>query len=306
MFRAIVGQPIDQARIASTTVTLPSSIGVALGSTVCPSAQADAGSCPAASQIGTASASTPLLPLPLSGPVYLTQTAGSPLPGVLVQLHGLVDLTVRGQVTTGANRALVNRFDGIPDVPISRFELFFTGGKHGALGTSRDMCRGAAQKLSASFVGHNGATFSRSAPVGVQGCKPVITASLRHARSARPKLLLSFREPAASTAIKQLTVALPPTLSGKSSAGKGVHVVAGRRRLGRKSFKLSGHKLVLRNLPAGTHVLKVGLSQGAIKPRSSLRQRAAGGKRPLLRFGIQLTDSAGAKSSLGVKTWAKP
>jgi hypothetical protein len=301
--KATVGQPIDQARIASTTVTLPGTLGVVLGRQVCPAPQADAGSCPASSQIGTATASTPLLPAPLSGPVYLTQ--GTTLPGVLVQLHGLVNLTLRGHVSV-SNGSLVNRFDGIPDVPISSFQLAFTGGRNGALGTTRDMCRGAVQRLSASFIGHNGATFSRSAPMLVQGCKPVITASLRHAKSARPKLLMSFREPAVSTAVKQLTIKLPPTLRGVGSrARKGVHLVAGKRRLGRHSFKLSGRTLVLRHLPAGTHVLKIGVSKGAIKLRKSLRQRAQGGKRPLLRFGIQSIDSAGGRASFGVKTRAR-
>ena len=67
-----------------------------------------------------------------------------------------------------------------------------------------------------------------------------------------------------------------------------------------------GGTLTLRNLPTGTHVVKVGLSQGAIKPRPSLRQRAAGGKRPLLRFAIQFTDAIGTKSVFGIKTRAKP
>jgi hypothetical protein len=307
LFRAIVEQPITQARLASTTVTLPNSLGVALGKAICPAAQADAGTCPATSQVGTANASTPLLPLPLSGPVYLIQVPGQPLPGVLVQLHGLVNLSLRGHVSTGPGGALVNRFDGIPDVPISRFELAFTGGKDGALVTTRNLCRGGVQKLSAAFIGHNGATFTRTAPVGIQGCKPIISASLRHAKSAKPKLLLSFREPAVSTAIKQLTLKLPATLRGvKGKARRGVHVVAGRKRLGRKSFRLSGRTLTLRKLPAGTHVLKVSVGSGAIKLRKSLRQRALNGKRPLLRFGIQAIDSAGTKSSFGLKTRARP
>ncbi|HEY1596705.1 MAG TPA: hypothetical protein VGF74_15015 [Thermoleophilaceae bacterium] len=308
MLRAIVGQPIDQARIASTTVTLPKSLGVVLNQ-VCTLAQADAGNCPAGSQVGTATAVTPLLPLPLSGPVYLIQATGPGggiVPGVLVQLRGLVNLTLRGQVSVQPGGGLINRFDGIPDVPISRFELDFTGGKKGSLGTARDLCRGAPQKLSAAFVAHNGAIFTRSAAVGVQGCRPVVTASLRHAKSTRPKLLMSFREPAASTAVKQLTIKLPATLSGvKSRARRGVHLVAGKRRLGRGSFRLSGHTLVLKKLPAGTHVLKLSLSQGAIKPRRTLRRRALSGKPTLLRFGIQSIDSAGAKSSFGVNTRAK-
>ena len=305
MLRAIVQQPIEQARLASTTVVLPKTLGVTLGKQPCPAANADAGNCPASSQVGTATAATPLLPAPLSGPAYLIQVPGSPLPGVLVQLHGLTDLSLRGQVNISAN-GLVNQFNNIPDVPISRFDLHFSGGKTGALGTSTDMCRGAPQKLSASFVGHNGATSSRTTTVGVQGCKPIITVSLRHAKSARPKLLLSFREPAVSTAIKRLNVKLPPTLRGKRGARKGVHVVAGKRRLGRKSYALTGRTLTIKNLPKGTHVVKVGLSKGSIKPRKSLRQRAQNGKHPRLKFTINFTDSVGTKSVFGVKTKARP
>jgi hypothetical protein len=298
LLRAIVEQPIEQARLASTTVTLPPTLGVALGKSVCPTAQADAGNCPATSQVGTAEAETPLLPAPLSGPVYLIQVPGNPLPGVLVQLHGLVNLSLRGAVTTGAGGALVNRFDGIPDVPISRFELDFTGGKDGTLVTSRDMCRGAVQKLTAAFVGHNGATFTRSAPVGIQGCNPIITASVRHAASPHPKLLMQFREPAVSTAISKLTLSLPPSLRGKRHARTGVHVVAGKRRISKKNFTLTGRTLVIRKVPANTHVLKVGLSHGAITVRRQIGKK--------LSLAIQMVDSVGTKTTFRVKARAKP
>jgi hypothetical protein len=306
LLRAIVEQPIEQARLASTTVTLPASLGVALGKQACPAPQADAGNCPAASQVGTANATTPLLPGELKGPVYLIQVPGSALPGVLVQLRGLVDLSLRGTVSVGPGGALVNTFNGIPDVPISHFELEFSSGKNGALLSGQDLCRGAGQQVKASFIGHNGATFSRTAPVGIQGCKPIITASVRHAKTTKPALLISFREPAVSTAVSGLTLRLPPALRGKRGAHNGVTVVAGKRKLGRGSFKLSGTTLVLRKLPAGTHVVKVGLSHGAVTPSKSLRQRTIGGKRPLLNFSIQALDEAGTKSSYSVKARAKP
>jgi hypothetical protein len=50
----------------------------------------------------------------------------------------------------------------------------------------------------------------------------------------------------------------------------------------------------------------VGISRGAIKSGKSLRQRTAGGKRPLLRFALQVTDAVGTKSSYSAKTRAKP
>ena len=191
-------------------------------------------------------------------------------------------------------------------MPISRFEFDFTGDKDGTLVTSRDLCRGAVQKLTAAFTGHNGATFRRSTPVGIQGCNPIITASLRQVASPHPKLLMQFRAPAVSTAISKLTLSLPPSLRGKRRARTGVHVVAGKRRISRKNFRLTGRTLVIKKLPAGTHVLKVGLSQGAIKPRSSLKQRVGNGKKTLLSFGIQSIDSVGTGSSFEVKARAKP
>jgi hypothetical protein len=106
--------------------------------------------------------------------------------------------------------------------------------------------------------------------------------------------------------VSKLTLNLPPTLRGKRGARKGVTVVAGKRKLGRKSLRLNGRTLVLQKLPAGTHVLKIGLSKGAIKPRGSLRRRTTGGKRPTLRFSLSAVDVAGTSTSYAVKTRAKP
>ena len=117
---------------------------------------------------------------------------------------------------------------------------------------------------------------------------------------------MSFREPAVSTAISKLTLRLPPSLRGKRHARKGVHVVAGKRRLDHRFFSLTGRTLVIKRLPTNTHVLKIGLSQGAIKPRRSLKQRVGNGKKTLLTFGIQSTDPVGTKQNFSVKARAKP
>ena len=301
LFRTIVEQPIEQARLASTTVTLPPALGVASGKVPCPVAQADAGTCPANSQVGTANATTPLLPGELKGPVYLIQQPGSPLPGVLVQLRGLVNLSLRGAVSIGSG-GLSTTFNGIPDVPISHFELVFTGGKTGTLITSRDLCRGSGLTLKASFAGHNGVSRNSTAPVGIQGCTPTITVSVRHAASAKPAVLISFREPAVSSALSKLTLNLPPALRG--ARGGHVTLVAGKRKLGRRSLRLGERTIVLQNLPAGTHVLKVGLSKGAIKLRKT-RQGTAAAPGSKLHFSLGAVDVAGTKTTYGVATRAR-
>jgi len=301
LFRTIVEQPIEQARLASTTVTLPPALGVASGKVPCPALQADAGTCPATSQVGTANATTPVLPGELKGPVYLIQQPGSPLPGVLVELRGPVNLNLRGAVSIGSG-GLTTTFNGIPDVPISHFELAFTGGKNGTLITSRNLCRGSVLTFKSSFTGHNGASVSRTSPVGIQGCAPTITVSVRHAGSTRPAVLISFREPAVSSALSKLTLNLPAALRG--SRGGRVTVVAGKRKLGRRSFRLGERTVVLQRLPAGTHVLKVSLSKGAIKLRKT-RQGTTGGPGSKLHFGLSAVDEAGTRTSYGVATRAK-
>jgi len=132
--------------IQNTTVTLPAGVvinpGQATGLLACqPSEEAleepgSAPSCPAASKVGTDSASTPLLPDKLEGNVYVLQSNPPNLQllfglsgdGVNVKLIGDVHLDpVTGQVTS--------TFSGIPQVPITDFSVSFSGGAQAALST---------------------------------------------------------------------------------------------------------------------------------------------------------------------------
>jgi len=105
-----------------------------------------------------------------------------------------------------------------------------------------------------------------------------------------------------SSALSKLTLNLPAALRG--SRGGRVTVVAGKRKLGRRSFRLGERTVVLQRLPAGTHVLKVSLSKGAIKLRKT-RQGTTGGPGSKLHFGLSAVDEAGTRTSYGVATRAK-
>ncbi len=50
-------------------------------------------------------------------------------------------------------------FDGLPDIPISRFQLTFTN-PPGLLGTTRDLCVPPVPVFHADFTGYNGASAS--------------------------------------------------------------------------------------------------------------------------------------------------
>jgi hypothetical protein len=60
---------------------------------------------------------------------------------------------------------------GLPDIPISRFQLTFLPSP-GLIGTARDICVPPAPLFHADFTGYNGKTASVDASAIVDGCGP--------------------------------------------------------------------------------------------------------------------------------------
>jgi hypothetical protein len=109
--------------------------------------------CPRSSVVGTATARTPILDQPLSGPVYFVKNIRKDpksgreirtLPKLVVPLVGEngVRITLTGTSNVEDDH-LVTTFDNIPDAPVSSFALNINGGKHGILTVSdADICTG--------------------------------------------------------------------------------------------------------------------------------------------------------------------
>ena len=169
-----------QANLQSVSVKLPGTLGARQSTldAACPPAtyQANPSGCPAASLVGSATASTPVLPDALSGPVYLVAHAGA-LPtlelalaadGVSVDLSGAIAVTAGGLATT---------FNSIPDVPISSFTLKLPSGPSSVLATSARISCTSDLALSTTLGAHNGASLSDTTRAQVSGCSPVAGAS---------------------------------------------------------------------------------------------------------------------------------
>jgi hypothetical protein len=131
------------ANIARTTVTLPPSVFLAQENIrdICSRAQFAADACPARSVVGAARANTPLLEAPLQGPVYL-RASDNPLPDLVAVLRGRgVPIVLEGRVDSHRG-GLRGRFAGLPDAPVSRFEMTIFGGrKRGILVSAENLCR---------------------------------------------------------------------------------------------------------------------------------------------------------------------
>jgi len=144
-----------EANTRRVSVTLPkgelldnSHIG-----TVCTRVQFAASSCPADSQLGRASVTTPLLDEPLTGNVYL-RSSSHKLPDLVMDLRGQVDIELSGRVDSIAGRLRVT-FASVPDAPVSSVSMSLAGGPKGLLINSESLCL-KARRATAAMVGQNG------------------------------------------------------------------------------------------------------------------------------------------------------
>jgi hypothetical protein len=157
--KATLQMPAGGANIAKASVALPHSefLDQAHIGTVCTRVQFAAAECPAASVYGRATATSPLVGYPLTGPAYL-RSSSNKLPDLVVALHGPpsqpieVDAVARIDSVKGGIRST---FEGVPDLPVSSFTLEMEGGRKGLLQNSTSTCKGT-HKATAEFDGQNG------------------------------------------------------------------------------------------------------------------------------------------------------
>jgi hypothetical protein len=181
--------PFD-ANIAKVKVDLPKQLPSRLTTLqkACTAAtfEANPANCPAASIVGHAKATTPVLPVSLEGPAYFVSHGGEAFPQLVIVLQGYgttVDLVGSTFINPKTN-ITSSTFKTVPDVPVGTFELTLPQGKYSALAANGSFC---ATKLamSTAFVGQNGAEIHQSTPITVTGCakhktKKVKKSSAKH------------------------------------------------------------------------------------------------------------------------------
>jgi hypothetical protein len=157
--KAVLRPRFGDANVGKATVTLPPKIFLAQENieTICTLKQFFAHNCPKGSEYGTATAITPLLDKPLSGPVYLRGNKGAAgsLPDLVVALKGAggieTDLVGRIDSRLGGLRA---RFEVLPDAPVTKFTMTLRGGERGIIANATDTCE-FPQVATAKFLGQD-------------------------------------------------------------------------------------------------------------------------------------------------------
>jgi hypothetical protein len=169
--------PYD-ANIAKVKVDLPKQLPSVLTTLqkACLAAtfEANPASCPPGSIVGSARATTPVLPVALTGPAYFVSYGGAKFPELVIVLSGYgVTVQLHGETFINPAGITSSTFKTIPDVPVGTFELTLPSGPGSALAANGDFCKSKLE-MPTSFVGQNGAVINTTTPIAVTGCKPAI------------------------------------------------------------------------------------------------------------------------------------
>ena len=189
-------QPSGQANLQEVHVELPKQLVARLSTLnkACTVAtfNANPASCPKASKVGQASATTPVLPGTLSGTAYLVSHGGAAFPDLEIVLSGDgVSVTLDGQ-TKIKNGITSSAFSTIPDVPVSSFTLNLPTGPYSALSAVGSLCR-APLFMPTTIASQSAKKITQKTKIAVSSC-PVLILS---ARVSGHRAILRVKVPAA-------------------------------------------------------------------------------------------------------------
>ncbi len=149
---------------------------------------ANPAACPAESKIGYATVHTPLIPVPLQGPVIFVSHGGEAFPSLTMVLQGYgITIDLVGTTFISKSGVTSTTFKTVPDQPFSSFELTLPQGKYSALSANGNLCN-SKLTIPTEFIAQNGAEVHQGTKIAVTGCaKHKAKKARKHTKRGRHK-----------------------------------------------------------------------------------------------------------------------
>jgi hypothetical protein len=173
-------QATSQANIAYVKVSLPKQLPSQLETLrkACLARvfETNPADCPAGSVVGHATATTPVLPVPLTGPAYFVSHGGEAFPSLIIVLQGdNVTVDLEGTTFISKQGITSSTFKQVPDVPVGTFQLTLPQGPHAALtailpAKAHGSICGQKLVMPTVFKGQNGAEIRQNTKITPTGC----------------------------------------------------------------------------------------------------------------------------------------
>jgi hypothetical protein len=174
-----ITQPAGQSNIKSVFVTLPKALPSRLTTLqkacLAKTFEENPLSCATVapgSEVGTATAVTPVLPVPMKGPAFLVSHAGEAFPSLELVLEGDGVRTIVEGKTDIKHEITTTNFEATPDVPVSSITVNLPVGPHSALTTERlttNLCT-AKLVMPTIITGQNGKQNKYNTVIAPTGC----------------------------------------------------------------------------------------------------------------------------------------
>ena len=133
--------------------------------------EANPAKCPPHSIIGQATVTTPLLPVPLTGPAYFVSHGNEAFPSLTILLQGY-GVTVELVGSTLIHDGITSTtFHATPDVPFNTFELTLPQGPYSALAANTNLCKTKTPlAMPTAFTAQDSQTIHQTTHIIVTNC----------------------------------------------------------------------------------------------------------------------------------------
>jgi hypothetical protein len=264
-------------------------------------------------KIGTATATSPLVPNIALASGSVTLTASGTTPGITISFPAPFAITLTGAVNLSNNTVT---FASVPDVPLTALTLNITGPSGGK--AFQTDC--APANLGGTFTPQSGgAAKTVSAAIKFTSCalKPTISGSTAGLGSGHPKLKFKITHGKGAANIATVALGVPSglkfshsaiakhkTCTGKGKQQKcstktlikGLGIVGGKA----KTVAIKGGKLVI-TLKKASGKLTVMVSGPLVSESKSLQTKVKKHKVKTLNFSVKTTDAKKAATTVSLK-----